>query len=56
MGRWDDEPAPFVGAVISPAAARRLLDSQAALLAAGGVNLLAIKRELAPATPAPAPA
>jgi succinylglutamic semialdehyde dehydrogenase len=36
-----------MGAVISPAAARRLLDSQAALLAAGGVSLLAM-RELAP--------
>ena len=47
VGRWDDEPAPFMGAVISPAAARRLLDSQAALLAAGGVSLLAM-RELAP--------
>ncbi len=44
VGAWDDEPAPFMGGVIDVAAADRLLDTQAMLLARGGRALLAMRR------------
>ncbi|WP_293760036.1 succinylglutamate-semialdehyde dehydrogenase [uncultured Aquitalea sp.] len=44
VGRCDEEPAPFMGAVISQAAADALLKAQAALEAAGGKVLLAMRR------------
>lgn len=44
VGRFDAEPAPFMGAVISPAAAGQLLEAQAALLARGATPLLAMRR------------
>nr|WP_314490134.1 succinylglutamate-semialdehyde dehydrogenase [uncultured Pseudomonas sp.] len=40
VGRFDAQPAPFMGAVISLAAAEALLAAQAHLLASGGVSLL----------------
>lgn len=44
VGRWDDEPQPFMGAVISLAAADQLLHAQAQLLAAGAQSLLEMRR------------
>ncbi len=49
VGRFDAEPQPFMGAVISLAAAAQLLDAQDALLARGATPLLAM-RELEPGT------
>jgi succinylglutamic semialdehyde dehydrogenase len=43
VGRPDDEPPPFMGPVISPAAARGVLDAQRALIARGAVPLLKAK-------------
>ncbi|MCB6184823.1 succinylglutamate-semialdehyde dehydrogenase [Leeia sp. TBRC 13508] len=40
VGRFDDAEQPFMGSVISLAAAKAMLDAQAKLLAAGGVSLL----------------
>ncbi|WP_374601158.1 succinylglutamate-semialdehyde dehydrogenase [Niveibacterium sp.] len=42
-GAWDAEPAPFMGAVITPAAAERLLAAQVSLVAQGAVPLLAMR-------------
>jgi succinylglutamic semialdehyde dehydrogenase len=42
VGAFDQQPPPFMGSVISLAAARELLDAQAALLANGAVALLAM--------------
>jgi succinylglutamic semialdehyde dehydrogenase len=44
VGRFDDEPAPFLGAVISLAAAQQLLDAQEKLVAAGAVALLSMRQ------------
>jgi len=43
VGRWDDEPQPFMGAVITPERADRLLAAQAALVARGAVPLLEMR-------------
>ncbi|WP_443192069.1 succinylglutamate-semialdehyde dehydrogenase [Pseudomonas indica] len=40
VGRFDEQPAPFMGSVVSLLAARQLLEAQAALLAKGAVALL----------------
>lgn len=42
VGRFDEQPAPFMGSVVSLLAARQLLEAQAALLAKGAVALLAM--------------
>ncbi|KMJ43483.1 succinylglutamate-semialdehyde dehydrogenase [Xenorhabdus khoisanae] len=39
---WNAEPQPFIGGVISLAAAESLLEAQSKLLALGGVSLLAL--------------
>jgi succinylglutamic semialdehyde dehydrogenase len=44
IGGAEDEPAPFMGSVVSPRAAQLLLDSQARLLTAGAIPLLAMQR------------
>lgn len=44
IGRWDAQPAPFMGAVISPQAAERLLVAQQHLLDLGGRSLLVMAR------------
>ncbi|MEB2345016.1 MAG: succinylglutamate-semialdehyde dehydrogenase [Deltaproteobacteria bacterium] len=49
VGRWDDEPQPYMGALITPARAAQLLAVQAELVARGAVPLLAM-RPLAPGT------
>lgn len=43
-GGWNDEPQPFMGGVISDAAARNMLKAQDALLALGGKPLLLLTR------------
>lgn len=43
IGRWDAEPQPFMGGVISPAAAENMLAAQHHLLALGGKALLTMK-------------
>ena len=61
VGKYDAEPAPFMGAVISSAAAEALLQAQAAMLAAGGKALLEMRRLtpdaalLSPASSTPPP-
>lgn len=40
VGRWDDTPPPFLGAVISDAAASHVLDAQEKLLALGATAML----------------
>lgn len=44
VGSWDAEPQPFMGAVISVAAADRLLAAQSALIARGARPLLEMHR------------
>ncbi len=44
IGRWDAEPQPFMGGVISSAAAEKMLAAQHHLLALGGKALLAMQR------------
>ncbi|CAM3880770.1 N-succinylglutamate 5-semialdehyde dehydrogenase [Vibrio aerogenes CECT 7868] len=44
VGRWDEEPAPFMGPVISNDAADHLLYAQNSLLAAGAKGLLPMTR------------
>ncbi|KAA9000105.1 succinylglutamate-semialdehyde dehydrogenase [Affinibrenneria salicis] len=44
IGRWDAEPQPFMGGVISGAAAARMLDAQQQLLARGARPLLSMTR------------
>lgn len=44
VGGFDDEPQPFMGAVISPAAADRLESTWQALVTAGGRSLLPLRR------------
>ncbi|WP_413534833.1 succinylglutamate-semialdehyde dehydrogenase [Rahnella inusitata] len=43
-GGWNDEPQPFIGGVISDAAARNMLKAQDSLLALGGKPLLLMTR------------
>jgi succinylglutamic semialdehyde dehydrogenase len=49
VGRWDDEPQPYMGAVITPGRAEQLLAAQGDLVARGATPLLAM-RLLAPGT------
>jgi len=44
VGRYTDEPEPFMGPVISPSAAERLLSAQASLKKQGGKILLEMRR------------
>ncbi|MDF3842915.1 succinylglutamate-semialdehyde dehydrogenase [Pseudomonas citronellolis] len=46
VGRFDEQPAPFMGSVISLAAAEHLLKAQEQLLANGAVALLAMSQPL----------
>ncbi|KRV68902.1 succinylglutamate-semialdehyde dehydrogenase [Pseudomonas citronellolis] len=46
VGRFDEQPAPFMGSVISLAAAEHLLKAQEQLLANGAVALLAMSQRL----------
>lgn len=43
VGRWNDEPAPFMGSVISPLAAEHLLSAQQSLLQQGAIALLPMR-------------
>ncbi|QLI80110.1 succinylglutamate-semialdehyde dehydrogenase [Chitinibacter fontanus] len=43
VGAWDAEPQPFMGAVVSAAAAQNLLAAQTRLIAAGAVSLLEMR-------------
>ena len=43
VGRYDDDPQPFMGAVITAQVARELLVTQESLLHSGGVGLLPMK-------------
>ncbi|WP_330924824.1 succinylglutamate-semialdehyde dehydrogenase [Candidatus Sororendozoicomonas aggregata] len=43
IGHWNADPQPFMGALISESAARRILDAQAHLQSIGGKSLLAAK-------------
>src|SRR5207248_11746497 len=43
VGKYTDSPEPFMGPVISPAAARRILDAQDELLKRGAKALLPMK-------------
>ncbi|MNZ43808.1 N-succinylglutamate 5-semialdehyde dehydrogenase [compost metagenome] len=49
VGAFDQQPAPFMGSVISLAAAKALLDAQAQLLGNGGVSLLSMTQPQATA-------
>ncbi len=44
VGQWNDEDAPFMGALISEDAALRILDAQKHLQSVGGNSLLAAKQ------------
>lgn len=44
IGGWNDEPQPFIGGVISDAAARNMLKAQDSLMALGGKPLLLMTR------------
>lgn len=44
IGRWDMQPAPFMGAVISSQAAEKMLAAQQHLLGLGGKSLLTMTR------------
>ncbi|MFN2992781.1 succinylglutamate-semialdehyde dehydrogenase [Serratia plymuthica] len=44
VGRWDAEPQPFMGGVISSAAAEKMLAAQHHLLSLGGKALLTMQR------------
>ncbi|PNU28306.1 aldehyde dehydrogenase family protein, partial [Serratia marcescens] len=43
VGSWDAEPQPFMGGVVSAAAAENMLKAQQRLLALGGKSLLAMR-------------
>ncbi|WP_198314641.1 succinylglutamate-semialdehyde dehydrogenase [Chitinibacter sp. GC72] len=43
VGAWDSEPQPFMGGVVSLAAANNMLAAQARLIAAGAVSLLEMR-------------
>ncbi|SAK61988.1 succinylglutamic semialdehyde dehydrogenase [Caballeronia catudaia] len=47
VGKHDDEPQPYMGAVISARAAARLVDAQARLIEAGAKPLLEMKQRAA---------
>ncbi|WP_442109003.1 succinylglutamate-semialdehyde dehydrogenase [Pseudomonas sp. NUPR-001] len=49
VGAFDQQPAPFMGSVVSLAAAKALLDAQAQLLANGAVSLLTMTQPQASA-------
>ncbi len=49
IGRFDQEPAPFMGPVVSERTAKKLIEAQDALLARGGTVLLTM-RQLQPGT------
>src|SRR5690606_30099089 len=44
VGRYTDDPEPFMGPVVSPQAAERLLEAQASLLAAGAASPVKLER------------
>jgi succinylglutamic semialdehyde dehydrogenase len=44
VGRWNEQPAPFMGSLVSNQAADILLNAQQQMLDAGGVSLLAMRR------------
>lgn len=44
VGKWDAQPAPFMGAVISNQAAENLLKAEQQLSALGGISLLKLTR------------
>lgn len=44
IGAWQDEPAPFMGPVVSPRAADQLLAAQQHLLRLGGAAILPLRR------------
>jgi succinylglutamic semialdehyde dehydrogenase len=44
IGAWDEEPAPFMGPLISPQAADKVLEAQARLVAAGAKAVLSCAR------------
>lgn len=44
VGRFDADPQPFMGSLVSAAAAQRLVDGQANLLEKGGKSLLELRR------------
>lgn len=43
VGRWDEEPQPFMGPVVSAAAARAVVEAEAALVAKGAKRLLPLR-------------
>jgi succinylglutamic semialdehyde dehydrogenase len=43
FGFWNDDPQPFMGTVISAAMGRRMLESQANLIAQGGKSIVEMK-------------
>jgi succinylglutamic semialdehyde dehydrogenase len=47
VGRYDEEPQPYMGAVISARAAARLVDAQARLIEAGAIPALEMKQRAA---------
>ncbi|MEG1042512.1 MAG: succinylglutamate-semialdehyde dehydrogenase, partial [Pseudomonas sp.] len=49
VGAFDQQPAPFMGSVVSLAAAKALLDAQVQLLVNGGVSLLTMTQPQASA-------
>ena len=55
VGTYDDNPAPFMGPLVSSAEAARLLDAHDALLDQGGLSLARMKRlhEHRPSSPMP---
>lgn len=54
IGRWNDEPQPFMGPLVSATAAQQLLAAQARLIAMGAVPLLEMRPlELGPAFVSP---
>jgi succinylglutamic semialdehyde dehydrogenase len=44
VGRYDAQPAPFMGPVVSSSVAQKLLDAQANLVAKGGKSLLEMRQ------------
>ena len=44
VGNWNDQPAPFMGSLVSNQAADLLLKAQQQIVAAGGISLLAMQR------------
>lgn len=44
VGRWNDEPQPFMGPLVTPRAAQGLLDAQRRLIGLGAESLLPMQR------------